>query len=198
VTAVLADRSQHRLGADLARLRAAGPTRAERRALALESGERRRVALLARSLARRTPDGAAIGRLDLPRGIGRSVVVKGSDPADLRQGPGTFSGRPLPGVPGTAAIAGHRTTYSAPFRHLDRLRRGDRIGLALPYATFTYRVVGTRIVAPDARWVLQRRRGDHLVLSACHPLFTARQRIVVLARLERVRVASAARSRKAA
>ncbi len=90
----------------------------------------------------------------------------------------------LPGVPGTAAIAGHRTTYGAPFRDLDELRPGDAVVVAMPYATFTYRVERTRIVDPSDLSVLARRRYDRLVLSACHPLYSAAERIVVLARLE--------------
>ncbi len=110
----------------------------------------------ARSTAAPSP-GSAIGEIRLPRIDERFVIVKGSDPADLRKGPGTYDGVGLPGVPGTAAIAGHRTTYGAPFRDLDELRPGDRVTVAMPYATFTYRVERTRIVEPDDLSVLTRR-----------------------------------------
>ena len=74
-------------------------------------------------------------------------MVKGSDPADLRKGPGTFDETPLPGVGAARPRSpGHRTTYGAPFRHIDDLSRGDRITVEMPYATFTYRVQRTRIV----------------------------------------------------
>ena len=76
-----------------------------------------------------------------------TIVVRGTSPADLREGPGLIAGTPLPGQRGTTAIAGHRTTYGAPFRHLDALRRGDAITLRLPYGSFRYAVEGRRIVA---------------------------------------------------
>jgi sortase A len=110
-------------------------------------------------------------------------VVRGTDPADLREGPGLIAGSPLPGQGGTTAIAGHRTTYGAPFRSLDALRRGDAIALRLPYGTFRYAVESWRIVQPGDLSVLRRVGHDRLVLSACHPLFSAARRIVVFARL---------------
>jgi sortase A len=186
VTALQTRIRQHGLAGDLKRLEARGPTRLEARVLAGLGDQQRRIAFLARSLQRRTAPGDAVGRLKIGRLDADFVLVKGSDPADLRKGPGTYDGTPLPGVPGTAAIAGHRTTYAAPFRHLDRMRPGDRITVQMPYATFTYRVQRTRIVAADALWILRRVTQDRLVLSACHPLFSAAQRIVVFARLAAV------------
>jgi sortase A len=82
------------------------------------------------------------------------------------------------------AIAGHRTTYGAPFRRVDDLGRGDRIELRMPYGRFVYRVERTRIVPPTEVSVTARVSYDRLVLSACHPLYSAAQRIVVFARLE--------------
>ena len=184
VTHVFTLRQQAALGGDLDALRAARSSRVERRALDGLRGTRERIAFLARALNRSAASGSAIGEIRLPRVDERFVVVKGSDPATLRKGPGAYDDIGLPGVPGTAAIAGHRTTYGAPFRHIDRLRPGDPIVVAMPYATFTYRVESTRIVDPGDLSVLARRRYDRLVLSACHPLYSAAQRIVVLARLE--------------
>jgi sortase A len=186
VTALQTELHQDGLRGDLRALERAGPTPLEARALARLRDDRRRIAFLARSLARRTGDGAAVGRIEIPRLSADFVMVKGSAPGDLRRGPGVYDQTPLPGVPGTTAVAGHRTTYLAPFRHIDDLRRGDRITVEMPYATFTYRVEGSRIVDPDALWILNRVRYDRLVLSACHPLFSAAQRIVVFARLARV------------
>ncbi len=168
-------------------LERAGPTPVERRALTGLRSEPRRVGFLARSLQRRAEPGEAIGRLRIPA-IGLSeVVVAGSRPGDLRKGPGFYDDIPLPGVRGTAAIAGHRTTYGAPFRNIDELRRGNTITVRMPYATFTYVVERTQIVEPSETWILDRRSFDRLVLTACHPLFSAAQRIVVFARLERTR-----------
>jgi sortase A len=186
LTALQTKIRQHALAKDLERLEARGPTAIERRVLSGIDDQRRRIAFLARSLQRRTAPGDAVGRLEIPRLDADFVVVKGSDPADLRKGPGTFDDTPLPGVGGTSAIAGHRTTYLAPFRHIDRLKAGDRITIRMPYATFTYRVQRTRVVAPDAIKVVRNVGYDRLVLSACHPLFSAAQRIVVVSRLTKV------------
>jgi len=183
LTALQTKLRQNRLRDDLRGIEVAGPTRLEARALAGIDDEQRRVAFLARSLLRRTPAGGALGRIDIPTIGANFVVVKGSQPADLRKGPGLYDRSALPGVPGTTAIAGHRTTYLAPFRHIDDLRPGDPIVLHMPYAAFTYRVERTQIVDPDALWILRPVRYDRLVLSACHPLFSAAQRIVVFARL---------------
>jgi sortase A len=194
LTALQTSIRQHGLRGDLRHLEAEGLTPLEARALAGVADERRRIALLARSLQRRTAPGAAIGRLKIARLGADFVMVKGADPSDLRKGPGTFDGMPLPGAGPTAAVAGHRTTYLAPFRHLDLLKAGDRITVEMPYATFTYRVQRTRIVAPSAVSVLRDAGYDRLVLSACHPLFSAAQRIVVVSRLTRVVPLRAARA----
>jgi sortase A len=173
LSAVQAARGQERLAGELRRLDVATP-RPLRAA---------RIAVAARALARSRRDGQAIAELRIPRIGVRAVVVRGTAPADLRDGPGLLDGTPLPGQGGTTAIAGHRTTYGAPFRHLDALRRGDTISLRLPYGIFRYSVEGRRIVAPGDLSVLRRIGHDRVVLSACHPLFSAAQRIVVLARL---------------
>jgi sortase A len=124
-----------------------------------------------------------VAELRIPRIGLRTIVVRGTSAADLRKGPGLIDGSPLPGQGGTTAIAGHRTTYGAPFRSLDALRRGDAITLRTPYASFRYRVEGWRIVQPGDLSVLRRVGHDRLVLSACHPVFSAARRIVVFARL---------------
>ena len=111
--------------------------------------------------------------------------MHGTAGGTLRSGPGHYRDTPLPGARGTVAIAGHRSTYGAPFRDVDELERGDRIALRMPYGLFTYRVERTRIVDPTALWVTRRVAYDRLVLTACHPLYSAAERIVVFARLER-------------
>ena len=85
-------------------------------------------------------------------------------PDDLR-GPGIYDQVPFPGAPGTTAIAGHRTTYLAPFRHIDRLKRGDAITIEMPYGRFSYEVEKRRIVAPTEVSVVKRVGFDRLVLS---------------------------------
>jgi sortase A len=127
--------------------------------------------------------GDALGKLLIPA-IGVSeYVVEGTDADNLRKGPGHYPDTPLPGQHGTSAIAGHRTTYGAPFRKLDKLKKGDRIVVELPYGTFVYRVDRTQIVDDSALWVTKRVGHDQLVLTACHPLYSAAQRIVAFARL---------------
>jgi sortase A len=91
------------------------------------------------------------------------------------------------------AIAGHRTTYLAPFRRLDALRPGDRVVVRMPYGEFTYVVQGEKIVLPTALWVTRDVGYDRLVLSACNPLYSAAQRIIVFARLARFVPLGAAR-----
>jgi sortase A len=165
----------------------APPTPGESRVLRRLDTDRARIAYLSETLRRRTEHGQALGRIRIPKADADFVIVKGSDPADLRRGPGVYDGSPLPGSPGTVAIAGHRTTYLSPFRHIDRLAAGDRITVEMPYARFVYRVDRRRIVSPREVSVIRRIRYDQLVLSACHPLFSAAQRIVVSARLVAVR-----------
>jgi sortase A len=173
-SALRADHAQHRLAAQLRALELGAPRHA---------ADRARTAVAARAFARTRRDGQAVAELRIARIGLRTVVVRGTDPADLRTGPGLLAGSPLPGEGGTTAIAGHRTTYGAPFRSLDALRRGDAITLRLPYGSFRYAVEGWRIVQPGDLSVLRRVGHDRLVLSACHPLFSAARRIVVFARL---------------
>ena len=183
LSALLGRLNQDKLNGQLRHLEHAGPTPVELQVLRKIPDPRKRIAFLARSLKRRAPDGQAVGRIRIPQIGANYVVVKGTAAGDLRKGPGAYPQTPLPGAPGTVAIAGHRTTYGAPFRHVDRLKRGNTITLTMPYGRFTYQVQGTRIVGPDALWIINRVRYDRLVLSACHPLYSASKRIVVFARL---------------
>jgi sortase A len=129
--------------------------------------------------------GDAIGRLEIPAIGVNEYVVEGTDTANLRKGPGHYPDTPLPGERGTAAIAGHRTTYGAPFRDIDKLKRGQVIRLDMPYGRYIYRVERTKIVDDSDFSVLRKVRHDRLVLTACHPLYSAAQRIVAFARLVR-------------
>jgi sortase A len=176
VSAIEAHRAQPRLRAELRALELAtpAPSGAQRRAAAIAS---------ARALRRRTSDGDAVARLRIPRLGLDAVVVRGTRPDDLRRAPGLFDASRLPGERGTALIAGHRTTYGAPFRHIDRLRRGDRLTVSMPYGTFRYAVEGTRIVDPADLSAIRTVGHSRLVLSACHPLYSAARRILVYASL---------------
>jgi len=129
--------------------------------------------------------GDAIGKITLPT-LGKSyLVVEGTDTGDLRKGPGHYDDTPLPGQSGTVGIAGHRTTHGAPFRPIDKLERGDEIIVDTVDGRFIYSVEKTRIVDPTDLSVKERVGYDRLILSACHPLYSAAQRIVVFARFER-------------
>lgn len=143
----------------------------------------RRIAFAARALAREAKPGQPIGRIRLPRIGLNAVMVHGTDTASLRKGPAHYPDTPMPGLRGTVGIAGHRTTYGAPFRDIDKLREGDAVRVDMPYAKFTYEVVRTRIVAPTALWVTRRVAYDQVILTACHPKYSAAQRIVVFAKL---------------
>jgi sortase A len=129
--------------------------------------------------------GDAIGEIDMPAIDKSAYIVEGTDTDDLRKGPGHYHDTPMPGDHGTVAIAGHRTTHGAPFRNIDKLKRGNRIILELPYGRFVYKVEKTQIVEPTALWVTDRVGYDRLVLSACHPLYSAAQRLIVFARFVR-------------
>jgi sortase A len=136
-----------------------------------------------RVVMKRPLPGDSIAKILIPA-IGVSkYVVEGTDLDDLRKGPGHYRKTPLPGERGTVAIAGHRTTYGAPFRKLNELHGGDRITLEMPYGTFVYRVQKTQVVDKDAWWITKSVGYNRLVLSACHPLYSAAQRIVAFARL---------------
>ncbi len=147
-----------------------------------------RLRSLAISYRRVLRDGEPMGRIVIPRVGLRMVVVEGTSTADLKKGPGHYnagSGRNtgLPGMGGVIALAGHRTTYSHPFRDIDDLGPGDKIELRMPYGRFRYTVYGHRVV-DDQDWsILRRKRFEKLVLTACHPLYSATHRYAVFARL---------------
>jgi sortase A len=167
----------------------AGPIK---RAVVHQPNPGRRLDLAAHVLARQTHPGDPLGRLRIAR-IGLSaIVVQGTAGSDLEKGPGHYAKTPLPGERGTIGIAGHRTTFGAWFRHVDRLKPGDPIELAMPYGQFIYRVQTTRIVPSDAWWITRSLGYSRLVLSACHPLYSAAKRIVVFARLVAARPRGAA------
>ena len=136
-----------------------------------------------RVVAREPLPGDSIGRIELPTIDRGYFMVEGTKTGDLRKGPGHYGDTPLPGERGTVAVAGHRTTYGAPFRRIDDLERGDPIRVEMPYGSFTYRVEKTRIVDPTEVSVKEPVGYQRLILSACHPLYSAAQRIVVFARL---------------
>ena len=168
-------------------LPAAGESEAAPTEEELLAAEKLAVARAANELHAKLKLGKALGRLTVPRMGLKTVFVHGTRwGPDLSQGPGHFPQTSLPGVGRTMAIAGHRTTFGAPFRDIDELRKGDPIAVELPYATFHYRVFAHEIVDNEDWSVIRDRGFDTLVLSACHPLYSAKQRWIVYARLVQV------------
>jgi sortase A len=179
VSALIAHREQTRLSGQLKTLDRLST--ADERALA--KVRRGRLEALAHREEARVGTGHALGRIRLPT-LGRSyVIVQGTDSGSLRKGPGHYPDTALPGEPGTVAIAGHRTTYLAPFRTINDLHPGDPVVLQMPYGRFTYRVQESRVVLPTALWVTRDVGYPRLVLSACEPLYSASHRIIVFAKL---------------
>ena len=127
-------------------------------------------------------DGDPIGRLKVPRLDLSIVVVNGTSTSDLRRGPGRHEDSFMPGEGDLVYVAGHRTTYGAPFSAVDELEPGDTITVELPYGTVEYRVTRHRIVDDNDLSVLESRGREELVLQACHPRFFASQRYLVYAR----------------
>jgi sortase A len=152
-----------------------------------------RMRRLAGELRRQTKPGDPIGRLLVPRIGVDEVVTQGatgagslsphSDVGYLRGGPVHYGNTPLPGQGEPFAVAGHRTTYGAPFYRLAELRRGDRIIVKTPYGRFTYRVAKLTRVKPSDVSVLADR-GYGLVLTTCDPPYSARQRLIVWAKMD--------------
>jgi sortase A len=183
VSALYASLRQNALGDDLNRIETRRIARVEVQALRRLQTEKRRLTFLARAERGKANPGDPLGRIQIPKIGANFVIVQGTDASDLRDGPGHYVNTPLPGEPGTVAIAGHRTTFLAPFRDIDELKPTDPIHVQMPYADFTYSVQRTRIVDPSATWVMRKIGYDRLVLTACHPLYSAARRIVVTARL---------------
>jgi sortase A len=150
------------------------------------AAERKTIAAEAKRYRRQTHEGEAIGRIRVPRMHLNMIVVDGTDHETLKKGPGRYLQSFMPGENRLVYIAGHRTTYLAPFSHIDSLRKGDKVTVEVPYATFVYSITGHRVVVADDRSVLVSPRHELLELQACHPRFFASHRYIAYARLVRV------------
>ena len=128
-------------------------------------------------------EGDPIARLRLPTLGVTEVVVNGTDSATLKKGPGRYLGSAMPGEDELVYIAGHRTTYGAPFSKIDHLRKGDPVVIELPYGAFRYRITGFRIVKDTDLSVLKSKGFEQLALQACHPRFFASHRYIAYAKL---------------
>jgi sortase A len=162
------------------------PTPADLQAIAGVPGNAKKARILADRFEPHLQEGHAIGRIKIDR-IGLNIVViQGTDTASLEKGPGHYRNTPLPGQPGTVAIAGHRTTYLAPFRHIDQIENGDLIRIEMPYAAFTYTVQRHQVVDPSDVGIIKPVGYPQLVMTACHPPYSAAQRYAVFAKLTRI------------
>jgi sortase A len=123
--------------------------------------------------------GEAVAMLKIPRIGMQQAVVEGTAVLDLRKGPGHYKGTSLPGEPGNAAIAGHRTTYGGPFNRIDELRTGDPILVSTVRGNYTYRVAGKRVVSPSQYDVVQGKGDNRITLTTCNPKYFATTRLVV-------------------
>jgi sortase A len=182
-TALYTTYQQHRLSASLDQ-RLAGYVPVPRGNTTGKGWVRREERLVAREGRRyrkSLKEGEALGRLKVPRLHLSIVVVVGTNHDDLTKGPGWYRGTYLPGEGQLIYIAGHRTTYLAPFAHINALRRGDQVTLELPYATFVYRISG-HVIVPSGDVARLRSHGHEVVaLQACHPRFFATHRYIAYA-----------------
>ena len=130
-----------------------------------------------------TPTGKAVAIIEIPSIGVNKAVVEGVELTDLKLGPGHYPGTPLPGQPGNAAIAGHRTTYGAPFFNIDQVKPGDEVFVTTKQGRFEYKAVETRIVKPSEVTVVAPTKDNRLTLTSCNPRFSAAQRIVLVSQL---------------
>jgi sortase A len=184
ITALYTTYQQHRLAASynetfdayraptLPPVRKTVDVKAEQHAIALEAAKYRRTLKV----------GGPVGRIRVPR-LGLSmVVVTGTNESSLEKGPGWYTGTKLPGEGQLIYIAGHRTTYLAPFANIDQLKFGDPITLQMPYGTFLYRVT-SHVIVPSTDLARLKSKGyEQIALQACHPRFFATHRYIVYAR----------------
>lgn len=127
---------------------------------------------------------SALALLEIPSAGVADIVVEGASVSALRHGPGHITGTALPGEPGNSAIAGHRTTYGAPFADLDNVSTGDEVRVTTARGVFVYTVDDVRIVGPNRTDILRPRgKSTRLTLITCHPRFSTAKRLVVTAEL---------------
>lgn len=129
------------------------------------------------------PEGDAVAIIRIPKIGLEKAVIEGVSVKHLKKAPGHYPGTPMPGQPGNAAIAGHRTTYGAPFYRLDELAPGDEILVTTQQGRFTYEVSESTVVKPHQSEVLDPTDDNRLTLTTCHPRYSARRRLIVVGRL---------------
>ncbi len=187
-TAVYAKYQQHKLASSFSHRFAEyhAPPALPKRTGAPAADLHKQIAAEARAYRLSLHEGEPVGRLIVPRLGLKSIVVNGTGHDDLTKGPGRELHTFMPGEGELIYVAGHRTTYLAPFAKIDKLRAGDPITFVLPYATFHYEVTKHVIVAADDLAVLRSHHRELLALQACHPRFFATHRYIAYAKLVRV------------
>jgi len=130
------------------------------------------------------PEGQAVGWIDIPKIGVHQIFVQGVADNDLQEGPGHYPGTPYPGEPGNAAIAGHRTTYGAPFFRLNELSPGDQIITTTHAGRFVYIVKLVEVIRPNQTEVLNATHDNRLTLTTCHPRYLSYQRLIVVSALQ--------------
>ena len=129
-----------------------------------------------------------VGRLTILSANINHYVVFGATNKKLEYGPGYILGTSLPGTGGNFAVAGHRTTYGAPFGNLDRVQVGETIIFQTNTNQYKYKIIEVKIVSPEDNYVLENYGDDRITLTTCHPKFSAKERLVVIGQLEKVEV----------
>lgn len=185
ISAAYGSIQQSQAGDELEDLEAEFPTAADIAAVqgSDASGQAR---ILAQRFRDRIEPGDAIGRIEIDSIGLDAVLMQGTDTSTLQRGPAHYEQTPLPGQGKTAGIAGHRTTYLAPFRDINQVRKGDQVRVEMPYAAFTYTVEKSEVVDPSQVQIVDPVGYDRVVLTACHPLYSAAQRYAIFARLTRI------------
>lgn len=120
-----------------------------------------------------------LGSIEIPKIGVAKTLLEGISLNTLDVGPGHWPGTAMPGRPGNAVIAGHRTSHDKPFRYIDELVPGDEVIFTTSEGRFVYQVTGTTIVMPDAMYIIDQTTDATATLFACHPVGSTKQRIVV-------------------
>lgn len=126
----------------------------------------------------------AVARLTIPKINLETFVLEGTSLGILKKGTGHFEETPLPGESGNSAIAGHRTMHGHPFRHLDKLKNGNKILVQVKSEIFVYKVVEVKIIKPTNLSVIDQTESKRLTLTTCHPVGSARERLIVVAEID--------------
>ena len=138
---------------------------------------------------------SAFGIFYIPR-FGDDYYRTAAEGVDLepvlnRMGVGRYPNSAMPGEVGNFSIAGHRVTYGKPLNQIAQLRPGDEIIVQTKDGFYTYTFRNFDIILPDAVEVLApvpsepkyKGKDRILTMTACNPMFSARERYIAYAEL---------------